>query len=814
MDVAIGATDVPLSRRRLKCFFIAAALLNAIIGGGLAHAAIENKPIHTSGDKQFWDRKKNIVELYGHASVSQPGETLTADYITMDLNTRVLDAKGNCVYVAAGTVIRGEEMHFNLETRTGTIVTGRVSNERFSLTGERINKLGDNRFQTHWGEYTTCLDCPGTWSLTAEDVDMQIEGYAHMRNVVPKIKDAPAFWMPYLIVPMKTRRQTGLLFPTFSVSQQNGFSLVLPFFWAINDWSDMTITPGHLTSRGEKLDLEGRYILTERSRGDINYYYLRDSTFKDANQTRLNPNRWGLNIIQTQDLPWGIVEKLKLTEISDNDFPFNGGGVPGNGELYLPTTLSLSKSTPDLSAYVAMRRYRNLINTDPDLVVRKQEFDPRTVQVFPHAGLAFNDKLLFGSPLAAGVSFRFDNFTRSLDAFDNDSTSLVNPISGCSGFGCKMPDGFQPSYRAGIDPIRKATRFSVSPSVYVPFRPLDVFSVVPSVKYFGYYYAFPQTSYFSVPPLARGYMLFQTDFAAQLERIYHFDDDFDQPRSKHLIRPVLTYSYIPAQTISENVNHPFTKQIKYAAEERPDSPLPGYYFDSNDLVPLNFSCELGSPCLLPQGNSLAAGFVTQWIRRDGSDEGAASYPVIIEATATQSFNFKEYEKAEPRPLSLFRSTFAVNLERFNYRHEYRFFPYFSGIKQAVSAGVSYSLISTVHRDIFLFNRAFGIDYDWDQHGQTDLSSGTHTATARFVWSISDYILPQVNVTYSVIRHAVQSAGLMVQFQSPSRCWKFTVDLPYSLGVGVAWNLDLSLNLTGSGFGGVTGVANQVISPNR
>ena len=230
MDVAVGKTDVPLSGRAVVGRALAQALprrsarkrtfisvLGALLWLGLslaaapaALAAVEGEPLHTSADKQLWHRKENYVELFGHAVVSQPGETLTADYVRLDLTSRVLDARGNCVYVSAGSVIYGDEMHFNLDTRTGTVVGGRVSNQKFTLSGDRINKLGEGRFQTHWGEYSTCVDCPNSWSLLAEDVDMQVDGYAYMSNVTTKVDDAPAFWLPYLVVPMKTRRQTGL----------------------------------------------------------------------------------------------------------------------------------------------------------------------------------------------------------------------------------------------------------------------------------------------------------------------------------------------------------------------------------------------------------------------------------------------------------------------------------------------------------------------------------------------------------------------------------------------------------------------------
>src|SRR4051812_26483720 len=103
MDVASGATDVPIPRINLKPllkkatfrFWILASLcfLFLYFSPRSSNALIEGMPIHFSGDKQIWDRRTNQVELFGNAAVSQPGETLTADYIHMDLNARTLDAR-------------------------------------------------------------------------------------------------------------------------------------------------------------------------------------------------------------------------------------------------------------------------------------------------------------------------------------------------------------------------------------------------------------------------------------------------------------------------------------------------------------------------------------------------------------------------------------------------------------------------------------------------------------------------------------------------------------------------------------------------
>lgn len=810
MDVAPGKTNVRFPRRHLAVF---AALLAAMSSASLYGA--EGDPMHHTAEKELWHRKENIVELFGKAVVSQPGETLTADYITLDLNTRTLDAKGNCVYVSSGNVIYGEEMHFNLDTRTGTVIGGRVSNDRFTLSGERINKLGDGRFQTHWGEYSTCVDCPNSWSILAEDVDMQVEGYAYMSNVTTKVRDTSAFWLPYMIVPMKTRRQTGLLFPAFTYSSLNGFQAVLPFFWAINRSSDMTIAAGTFSERGPRLTWEGRYAL-EKGSGQANFYFLRDRTFVDGFKTPLDPNRYALDVRQVQELPWGLIQKLRLTEVSDNEYPIRIGDVPGSGELNMPSSASLAYAGPDLSAYVAFRRYRTLVSTFPDPALALTQFDPRTVQQYPTAVVSANDRLFFGLPIVYGLNMGVSNFTRSGEAFDYDTASVP--------FGSPIPD-VRPQYVPGQDPIRKATRVSATPSLYTSLRPFDLFAVTPSLKYFYYWYTFPSSDRFQgVSNLNRGYLLFQTDLTAQLERIYENPDNKDQPRTKHLIRPLATYSYIPGSPFLRDPDHPFLNQIKYANSTtvpdpsapggfRSHTPIPGYNFDSYDIVPRDNS-PLTANYFLPLGNSLNLGVTTQWIRRNGAvDSPSASYEKFIEASVGQAINFREYDKsADQQPLSRFFQGLNLNLGRFAYSHTYNYYPYLHSIRHTINTSATYAIGSGTRQGIYQFNRSFGFNYVYDKR-----TSSTSNLTFNMAYSLSDYFLPSGSLSYDFVAHKFQAAGLQLNFQSPSRCWKFGFNASYNIAAlkangsvldGYSFTGDLSLNLTGSGFGGITDIANQ------
>ena len=768
------------------------ALFLVVLKVQLSWALVESQPIHFSGDKQVWDRKGNRVELYGHAAVSQTGETLSGDTIFLDLKSRDLDAKGNCVYSTLDAVIWGDEMHFNLDTRTGSVIRGRISNNRFTLRGERINKLGPGRFQAHWGNYTTCLDCAASWSLDSEDMDMELEGYAFLSNVTTRIKDAPAFWLPYLVVPLKTRRQTGFLFPRFSFGGFHGTTLVLPLFLATSRNTDMTLGLGEYSANGHRLEWEGRYVLADSFNSGIGKFFLTgDRTVGQYGRS----NRWALDWSQNHHLPLDVEGRLRLVLLSDNLYPYHYSldlPVFAN-EAFLRSTLLMRRNFQDLSAYVAFDGYRNLLNTAPGGTAVEQvtQSDPRTVQAFPVFSTTLNDRFLFGENLIGGFTFGLTNFTRTAGPFDYDNSSVT--------FGT-VPSSNPPAFRPGVDPIRKATRYSFLPSIYTTYRPFDVISVVPSLQLRSYVYDFGG----NLPALARGYFLFQTDISTQLQKIFEFPEDHDYPRVKNVIRPLLTYSLIPLKT---EATHPFMMQIQNAQQQG----FTGYNFDDNDIVPYSYT-QNGAQYFIPLGHSLAYGISSQWIRRKGAD-GVESpiYQNMIELTAGQAINFLEMtqplDPTDRHILNRFTSSLNFNFQKFTSQTTYYYNPDYDSSKRTYFAtSFSYILERGSHQRIMNFERSISIGYTFSP------IIVTSNLTGQFTFSLSDYILPSFSMSYNLVSNQLAGAGLGVQFQSPSQCWKLVTGMSFAAGTNSTnLNFELQLNLTGGGFGSFGQIADQFAS---
>jgi hypothetical protein len=389
-----------------------------------------------------------------------------------------------------------------------------------------------------------------------------------------------------------------------------------------------------------------------------------------------------------------------------------------------------------------------------------------------------------------GLTVGLTNFTRSAESFDYDYSTVP--------FGTTTPSQ-APNYRPGIDPIRKATRFSFAPTLYTTLRPFDVISIVPSVKYNEYYYNFGN----AIPSLSRGYLLLQTEVSTQFEHIYEYPNDLAIPKVKHLIRPTLTYSMIPY--IHADTQHPFLQQIARAQTQG----ITGYNFDDYDIVPYDYN-PAGSLYFVPQGHSLAYGVSTQWIRRLGGLEvEAPSYRTTVELTAGQAINFLQmrYKDTGGHPFTRFYSTLDLKFDKLQSASTYYYYPdapASATSRHVLLSSLTYIFERGVHQQVLTYDRSVTLGYSYSQ-----LSGSTSNLTGVLNFSLSDYLLPYGTISYAMDTATLLGGTAGVKLQSPSRCWMFGTSLGYLPTTGNTVMFDLSLNLTGTGFGGMTEAANTM-----
>ena len=759
--------------------FLAPFILSLLFG--LNVYAAESGVMQWGADESSLDRKTHVVKLTGNAYLFRDQEVLKADSIRFNSETELVHAEGRIQYQYGEYYVRADALDLDLKKKTGTIINGNISNGRFALRGSTIDQVEPNHFKVKDFDYSTCYDCPNAWALTGTDVDMTIEGYAYLQNFSFKIKDTPLIWFPYMVVPIKTKRQSGLLFPRFGRSEDFGYYFVEPYYWAINHNADMTIGVGDYTKdgRGFRFELEGRYALSPRSQGSFNYYWTKDAEVGPLYY------RWAARSALTQELPFGFEGKLRLNEVSDSGYPIRyGDDITGRQQSVLTSDLFFSRNDPDFSTTISFRRIRNLLKYDglgnPD-----SGFDPLTVQEFPRVVLSANDKLILDQKVGVGIETRFNRFTRTAGPFDNF-------IIG----------------KDRTDIIREANRLTVIPNVYTTVKPFPWLSIVPSMQYRSFFYNFSGV----YSNLARGYLLAQADASIQLEKQFQTSDPGISFRST--IRPFLTYSNIPDWGIIQSSDHPFVQQVQNVGGA-------GLYFDDSDIVPQKTIQNLDN-YFLPLGNSLTYGLTTQLFRREKQADGSVRVSRRFEAGFNQTLDIYEATRALNNIdvnnrviLSPLVSHFIYETAEFSAGLEYTYYAFLerynaeaANLLQPVErtsphrivTSFTWTLESALKDRILKYERSFSLSYSFAR-----LTSKISSLQLSSNFSVNDYLMPKGAISYNLVSdaspHLIEVSGGLL-FQSPSKCWQAEVGLAHSIDQNSSIKFNVALNLSGDSFGGL------------
>lgn len=284
-----------------------------------------------AGSMEYEFRRKLYVARAGddgRVVIRQKGRRLHADWVAYSRITRRGVASGNVVITEGPDELRTAFVEFDIDTLEGVMFDAELVAEStpMELKGAEVAKTGERTYAFRDGRFTTCR-CPDPdarepWEITAESAELEVEGYGTARNSTVEVLGVPVLWLPWMIYPLKTERQSGILFPEFSYTGRNGFEVGLPIFFAAGDPVNVTLTPRWLSERGAKGDLEVEYVLGERSAGTFFGSGLYDDDVRaNSLRTPFEKGRWAALGDHDLYLPGGVRVASEYAFASDNAYP-------------------------------------------------------------------------------------------------------------------------------------------------------------------------------------------------------------------------------------------------------------------------------------------------------------------------------------------------------------------------------------------------------------------------------------------------------------------------------------------------------------
>ena len=499
------------------------------------------EPWHIVADEISYDDNAEQYIAKGNVTITKQDKNLSADYVRFDQKNMKAFADGHVIMTTGQDVLTGSSMEMDLDTETGTVYNGTIflQENHFYIKGDKIKKVGKNSYAADKASISTCDGDRPAWKITGRNLNVTVEGYGFVKHAALWAKTIPVLYTPFLVFPVKLKRQSGLLAPQFGYSDRKGTEYIQPFYWAINRSSDATFYVDYMAHRGEKLGLEYRYVLDEESKGTLMYDFLNDRKvddgsfdssekwgYEDDDVLRSNSHRYWFRMKHDQTLPFDFSVKLDIDIVSDQDYlhEFKEGltGFDETDAYFLKifgrdlddyddpvrtNRLNLNRIWPSYSLNAELLWYDNVINR------RLEEMDT-TLQKLPFIGFGGSKQKLFSS------SFYFD--------LDSEYSYFYSE------------DG------------AKGHRIDAHPRFYLPYRYKSYFTVEPSIGVRETVWHLDKDEYSTSDKKTYNRQIYDTkiELFSEIYRMFNVKGESVE-KIRHTIRPQIIWDYIPEKDQDE-----------------------------------------------------------------------------------------------------------------------------------------------------------------------------------------------------------------------------------------------------------------------
>lgn len=329
---------------------------------------LDQQPVDIEANQLRFDEASGTYHAQGDVLIKAGPVTLQSE--TVDLNPATSDvvAEGYVQLTAPEGVLQGEALSINMKTGLGTLERGSffIKENNFHVAGEQIEKIDTNTYHLTKGTFTTCEGDKPDWHFSATDLEVTIDGYAKGKHAFFYVRDIPLLYTPYLIYPVKRKRETGFLVPSVGYSTNRGAQVFVPFYWAIARNQDATFHLDWLSELGLGKGVEYRYLFDDDNAGELHYYHVSgvkgeaDRYAYEWQHDGMLPHEWRL--------------KSDVDYVSSRDYWRDFGEVAGeyNKDL-VDSTISVNRNWDMLNLTTQLQYTKDLQKSNDNTLQRLPE---------------------------------------------------------------------------------------------------------------------------------------------------------------------------------------------------------------------------------------------------------------------------------------------------------------------------------------------------------------------------------------------------------------------------------------------------------
>ncbi|MBI5119576.1 MAG: LPS-assembly protein LptD [Rhodospirillales bacterium] len=245
-------------RPLLKIFLILAALALGLPGGLLAAEPkiqtprFDDEQVYFSADEVNQDKELGIMTARGHVEISYQGRVLLADQIAYNTRQDIISASGNVSLLEpSGDVIFADyfEISGDMKEATGKNLRILMAN-RTRMAAAKSTRVAGDKNHMEKAVYSACEPCKDDpqkaplWQVKAMKVTNDEKNQTlEYRDAWLEVAGIPVAYTPYFKhADPRVKRRSGFLPPTFGGSSQLGGAVTVPYYWAISNNEDATVS--------------------------------------------------------------------------------------------------------------------------------------------------------------------------------------------------------------------------------------------------------------------------------------------------------------------------------------------------------------------------------------------------------------------------------------------------------------------------------------------------------------------------------------------------------------------------------------------
>jgi lipopolysaccharide assembly outer membrane protein LptD (OstA) len=511
-------------------------------------SSADNNELQFKAKNYQRDLTTDIIKGSGGAWVKKGAKEIWADTLEIDFKSKRVIANGN-IHVKEGEYdIWARHANYNMDGEDAVLEDAVVSLGQIVMTGQIIRKTSSKHFEIEEGAYSNCNillskgkdigQCNFDWKVYGKFISITIDGYAQIQDALLYAKQLPVAYFPYFIAPIKTKRETGFLMPSFTYQQILGNGINVPFFLNLSHWQDITLTPTWYTTIGYYIGFNYRYLYTPTKNGDARFFLLQKgfSEYPDPNISGYASHskylglfgEWGINV-RNQFSLFGRAQTRQIFKLVSDPLysQYYAGDMQESGDsAYYRSQVSFTWPADN-------RVFQTYAQYNQSLIIPKDTgVDRGSVIKLPAVNFSQTTTSILSRYLAFELDTQLTNFYRPTLGFD---MGPINPGA---------------DYQTG-NYIRTGRRFIFTPKLIVTLPMPQGFQLQPIIRgqALVYQFDYPSSSFAN-----------QQTAGIEVPLTMYLSNTFNTPftgyeKLKHIFQPRVIYSSTPFQLVDSN--HPF-----------------------------------------------------------------------------------------------------------------------------------------------------------------------------------------------------------------------------------------------------------------